>query len=114
MSGQTTTVKTEPPKTFTFDFSYWSHTGSEDPNYASQETVMKDIGEVVLRNGMEGFNGCLFAYGQTGSGKSYSVIGFPDAPGIIPRSVEEIFKRKGELEKEPGTEKEIRIWISFA
>ena len=41
------------------------------------------------------------------------MVGYPDAPGIIPRSVEEIFKRKGELEKEPGTEKEIRIWISF-
>eukprot|EP00746_Dinoflagellata_sp_MGD_P011368 gnl/MRDRNA2_/MRDRNA2_123805_c0_seq1.p1 gnl/MRDRNA2_/MRDRNA2_123805_c0~~gnl/MRDRNA2_/MRDRNA2_123805_c0_seq1.p1 ORF type:complete len:1154 (-),score=244.37 gnl/MRDRNA2_/MRDRNA2_123805_c0_seq1:90-3503(-) len=116
MQGQTTTVtQDKTPKNFTYDFSYWSFNPG-DSNFASQDLVHADIGSVVIQNALNGFNGCLFAYGQTGAGKSYSVVGYPDAPGIIPRSVEEIFKRKGELEKqqcEPGKEKEIRIWISF-
>ena len=47
----------------------------------------------VLNNAFEGFNACLFAYGQTGSGKSYSVVGYGENKGIVPRACEEIFKR---------------------
>lgn len=110
MEGKTTKVLGNNPKTFTYDYSYWSNNPA-DANFASQDTVYNDIGTVVLANALDGFNGCLFAYGQTGSGKSYSVMGYPNAKGIIPRSVEEIFKRKGELESGGGCE--LRIWISF-
>jgi len=70
MHGASTTVLGAAAKTFTFDFSYWSHDDFESPKFASQEVVMRDIGKVILGNAMNGFNGCLFAYGQTGSGKS--------------------------------------------
>merc|ERR1719326_942878 len=95
MSGSSTLVQSEPqPKTFTYDFSYWSHTGQSDANYASQDTVMRDIGDVILENALKGFNGCLFAYGQTGSGKSYSVMGYGENPGIIPRLTDQIYAEK--------------------
>lgn len=112
MSGPTTKVLTADggPKTFTYDFSYWSHDPS-DANFADQDIVMQDIGQVILTNALNGFNGCLFAYGQTGSGKSYSVMGYKDAPGIIPRSVDAIFERKKELEA--GGDVEIQVGISF-
>ena len=32
-----------------------------------------------------GYNCSLFAYGQTGAGKSYSMMGFDEDPGIIPK-----------------------------
>merc|ERR1719265_936163 len=97
MSGNSTSVQMQPqPKTFTYDFSYWSFNES-DPNYASQDTVMNDIGVVVLENALKGFNGCLFAYGQTGAGKSYSVMGYGDQPGIVPKSVKEVFRLRSEL-----------------
>ena len=79
-------------KSFTFDFSYWSHDPSH-PNYASQKTVFNDLGTLVLENAWAGYNVSLFAYGQTGSGKSYSMMGPDDDPGIIPLACQEIFRR---------------------
>lgn len=75
MSGNMTTIANpkqpkEAPKTFSFDFSYWSHTTPEDARFASQRCVYKDIGEEMLQHALHGYNVCIFAYGQTGSGKS--------------------------------------------
>jgi hypothetical protein len=47
----------------------------------------------VLDNAFNGFNACLFAYGQTGSGKSYSIVGYGENKGIIPRVCEEMFHK---------------------
>lgn len=38
-----------------------------------------------------GYHCCLFAYGQTGSGKSYSMLGYGENKGIIPRVCDSIF-----------------------
>ena len=45
---------------------------------------------------------CIFAYGQTGSGKTYTMMGKPgiDQKGIIPRSLEQIFKTSRFLESQ--------------
>lgn len=45
---------------------------------------------------------CIFAYGQTGSGKTYTMMGKPgrDQKGIIPRSLEQIFKTSQSLESQ--------------
>ncbi|KAH9589293.1 Kinesin motor domain [Trypanosoma melophagium] len=40
-----------------------------------QLAVYNHIGVPVLRNVIDGYNGCIFAYGQTGSGKTYTMIG---------------------------------------
>jgi len=112
MAGESTTITSDgqAPKTFTFDYSYWSH--DQSSNFATQETVMDEVGSGILSNALNGFHGCLFAYGQTGAGKSYSVVGSPSDPGIIPRSVDEVFRQKG-LSESPGGDGEIRVWISF-
>ena len=47
----------------------------------------------MLDNAWQGYNSCLFAYGQTGSGKSYSIVGYGENKGIIPRTCEAIFKQ---------------------
>jgi kinesin family protein 1 len=78
------------PHTFSFDHSFWSG-NAEDPTFASQERVYESIGRELLRNAFEGFNGCLFAYGQTGSGKTYTMTGYGDDRGIIPRLCFELF-----------------------
>ncbi len=41
------------------------------PQFASQESVYKQLALPLLDRSFEGYNTCLFAYGQTGSGKSY-------------------------------------------
>uniref|UniRef100_A0ABM5G2P1 plus-end-directed kinesin ATPase n=1 Tax=Pogona vitticeps TaxID=103695 RepID=A0ABM5G2P1_9SAUR len=100
MSGSTTTIinpkqPKETPKSFSFDYSYWSHTTPEDINYASQKQVYRDIGEEMLQHAFEGYNVCIFAYGQTGAGKSYTMMGRQekDQQGIIPQLCEDLFSR---------------------
>jgi hypothetical protein len=79
-------------KTFTFDNSFWSH-DVEDEHYAHQEDVYNSLGEEFLDHNFEGYHTCIFAYGQTGSGKSYTMMGTPDQPGLIPRTCEDLFQR---------------------
>eukprot|EP00747_Dinoflagellata_sp_TGD_P066318 gnl/TRDRNA2_/TRDRNA2_154749_c0_seq1.p1 gnl/TRDRNA2_/TRDRNA2_154749_c0~~gnl/TRDRNA2_/TRDRNA2_154749_c0_seq1.p1 ORF type:complete len:1034 (-),score=214.84 gnl/TRDRNA2_/TRDRNA2_154749_c0_seq1:274-3291(-) len=111
MSGTSTVINVNPqPKTFTYDYSYDSMDPSS-PSFASQDMVYNDIGSLVLKNALDGYNGCIFAYGQTGSGKSYSVMGGPKDPGVIPRVVDSLFQSKARLEA--ASEGEARIWVSY-
>ncbi|XP_068453451.1 kinesin-like protein KIF1B isoform X3 [Clinocottus analis] len=103
MQGKTTTILNpklpkEPAKTFSFDHSYWSHTTSEDPSFASQNLVYNDIGKEMLAHAFEGYNVCIFAYGQTGSGKSYTMMGRQEEgqEGIIPMLCEDLFEKFNE------------------
>ena len=94
MNGKTTTItspETGEAKSFTFDFSYWSHEPA--PNFATQQVVFDDLGIGVLENAWQGYNVSLFAYGQTGSGKSYSMVGYGEDKGIIPCACAELFRR---------------------
>ncbi|XP_074926725.1 kinesin-like protein KIF1C [Chelonoidis abingdonii] len=100
MQGKSTCITNpkltkDAPKNFTFDYSYWSHTSEEDPTFASQRQVYKDIGEEMLLHAFEGYNVCIFAYGQTGAGKSYTMMGRqePGQQGIIPQLCEDLFAR---------------------
>ena len=101
-----TTIKDElgQPRTFTFDYSFWSHdcyiekedgylAPDSSGKYADQNLVFDYLGKQILDNAWEGYHCCLFAYGQTGSGKSYSMVGYGTNKGIVPISCEEIFKR---------------------
>ncbi|XP_063298465.1 kinesin-like protein KIF1A isoform X4 [Pelobates fuscus] len=100
MSGNTTTIinpkqPKETPKSFSFDYSYWSHTSDEDSQFAGQQQVYHDIGKEMLLHAFEGYNVCIFAYGQTGAGKSYTMMGKqePMQQGIIPQLCEDLFSR---------------------
>lgn len=84
--------KTLEDKSFIFDNSFWSHDES-DEHYAHQEDVYDSLGEEFLDHNFEGYHTCIFAYGQTGSGKSYTMMGTPDRPGLIPRTCEDLFQR---------------------
>ncbi|CAE7369250.1 kif1 [Symbiodinium natans] len=97
---------TAPPKSYAFDRSWWSCDGSmEDPDrpgfripdgpnskYVDQDMVWNDIGKLVMKNALRGYNCTVFAYGQSGCGKSYSVVGDPPNVGIIPRTVTAVFE----------------------
>uniref|UniRef100_A0A3B4W9S5 plus-end-directed kinesin ATPase n=1 Tax=Seriola lalandi dorsalis TaxID=1841481 RepID=A0A3B4W9S5_SERLL len=103
MQGNTTTILNpkapkEPAKTFSFDYSYWSHTTPEDPSFASQNLVYNDIGKEMLQHAFEGYNVCIFAYGQTGAGKSYTMMGKQEEgqEGIIPMLCEDLFEKINE------------------
>ncbi|MGH0119859.1 UNVERIFIED_CONTAM: hypothetical protein FKN15_059240 [Acipenser sinensis] len=103
--GQETTV--HPPHSqqkfsFSFDFSFWS-CDAQDGCYASQETVYESLARPLLNKAFQGYNACLFAYGQTGSGKSYTMMGYNEEAGIIPRFCEEIFLKAAEVKEDNVT-----------
>ncbi|TSW35252.1 Kinesin-like protein KIF14 [Bagarius yarrelli] len=83
---------TKQTYTFSFDFSFYS-ADDTDPNFSSQQVIYTKLARPLLERAFEGFNTCLFAYGQTGSGKSYTMMGFGEEAGVIPRFCEELFAR---------------------
>lgn len=96
-------------KEFTFDKSFWSH-DMEDPQYAHQEDVYRSFGEEFLDHNFDGYHTCIFAYGQTGSGKSYTMMGTPEQPGLIPRTCEELFER---IQQEPSPNTNYHVHVSY-
>ncbi|EXJ77891.1 kinesin family member 1/13/14 [Capronia epimyces CBS 606.96] len=91
----------EHQRTFKFDKSYWSF-NKADSNYAGQENLFSDLGVPLLDNAFQGYNNCIFAYGQTGSGKSYSMMGYGEDAGVIPRICREMFERINGLQSDPN------------
>ena len=60
------------------------------------ECVKKDVLDALLR----GINCSVFAYGATGAGKTFTMLGTKDNPGIICRTVKELYTRIEQLEEE--------------
>lgn len=87
----------EGTKTFAFDKSYWSF-NRKDPHFAGQEDLFTDLGKPLLDNAFQGYNNCIFAYGQTGSGKSYSMMGYGEEAGVIPKICRNMFERIEEMQ----------------
>ena len=86
-------------RVFAFDKSYWSF-DKKDKNYAGQDNLFDDLGTPLLDNAFQGYNNCIFAYGQTGSGKSYSMMGYGEEAGVIPRICKNMFERITDLQKD--------------
>ena len=86
--------KEDDPSTYTM------HTFSFDRIYSpesSQEDVYDCTAKHSVESILEGYNSTILAYGQTGTGKTYTMEGFKfnindPQRGIIPRSMEDIFK----------------------
>ncbi|KAJ9660861.1 hypothetical protein H2201_006753 [Coniosporium apollinis] len=96
-------------KSFTFDKSFWSH-DETSPHYADQSAIYRSFGEEFLDHNFAGYHTCIFAYGQTGSGKSYTMMGTPDAPGLIPRTCQELFHR---IENDPTPNTTYNVHVSY-
>ena len=59
-----------------------------------QEEVYEDTAKKAINAVLHGFNATVMAYGQTGTGKTYTMEGLTSGPkrGIIPRTIEDVFK----------------------
>ena len=74
---------------FTFDHVY--------DEMSTQEYVYENTAKHSVLSVLEGYNATILAYGQTGTGKTYTMEGFKYSAGdpqrgIVPRSMEEIFR----------------------
>uniref|UniRef100_A0A8B9LIZ8 Kinesin family member 13Ba n=1 Tax=Astyanax mexicanus TaxID=7994 RepID=A0A8B9LIZ8_ASTMX len=98
------------PKTFAYDYCFWSMDESEKDKFAGQDVVFQCLGESLLHNAFQGYNACIFAYGQTGSGKSYTMMGSVDQPGLIPRLCSSLFERTVQQQRE---EESFTVEVSY-
>ena len=72
------------PQKFSFDKVY-------SPNSITQN-IYKDMCKDVTKSVLNGFNCSIFMYGQTTSGKTFTMLGSPNSPGILPCSLRDVFR----------------------
>lgn len=51
----------------------------------------------------KGRNATVFAYGATGAGKTHTMLGTPEAPGIMISTITELFSRVHDFNDHNGT-----------
>ena len=71
------------PQKFNFDKVYSIENDSQ--------LIYKEMCKDVVSSALEGYNGSIFMYGQTTSGKTYTMLGSPNNPGILPCVLRDIF-----------------------
>lgn len=63
---------------------------------ASQLEVYDSSCKFLLRGVLEGYNATVFAYGPTGAGKTFTMLGSQSEPGVMTRSIEDLFRLMAE------------------
>ncbi|WRT66359.1 uncharacterized protein IL334_003314 [Kwoniella shivajii] len=58
---------------------------------ATQEQVFEKTAKPLLAGVLDGYNATVFAYGATGCGKTHTISGTEEEPGIIVRTMRELF-----------------------
>ena len=93
------------PQKFNFDRIY---------SYNSESQIIyKDICQDIVKNIIDGYNGSIFMYGQTTSGKTFTMLGSPNSPGILPCSLNDIFIFVNRLSNNNSKNKIINIYCSY-
>jgi centromeric protein E len=82
---------------------------NEDDN--TQHIYQKTI-RPITKSVLDGYNGTIFMYGQTTSGKTYTMLGCPEAPGVLPCALRDIFHFINASNAQ-NSENSFRIWISY-
>ncbi len=79
------------PQKFNFDKIY---------SYNSEsQMIYKEVCQDIIKSIIDGYNGSIFMYGQTTSGKTFTMLGTPNSPGILPCSLNDIFILVNKLEQ---------------
>lgn len=65
---------------------------------ATNSDIFATIGVDACDAATAGYNGAVLAFGQTASGKSYSILGTPSDPGLVPRCISRLLSQGGDQE----------------
>ncbi|XP_028298917.1 kinesin-like protein KIF18A isoform X2 [Gouania willdenowi] len=76
---------------------------------STQEEIFENTTKGVLDGLMNGFNCTVFAYGATGAGKTHTMLGSQYDPGVMYRTMSELFKRMDDAKEE----KEFSVAFSY-
>ena len=80
------------PQKFNFDKVY-----SID---CDSQLIYKEMCKDVVSSALDGYNGSIFMYGQTTSGKTFTMLGSPNNPGILPCALRDIFLKINKIKNE--------------
>ena len=64
------------------------------------QLIYKEMCKDVVSSSLDGYNGSIFMYGQTTSGKTFTMLGSPNNPGILPCTLRDIFIKINKITKE--------------
>ncbi|XP_044062408.1 kinesin-like protein KIF18A [Siniperca chuatsi] len=76
---------------------------------STQVDIFENTTKGVLDGVMNGFNCTVFAYGATGAGKTHTMLGSQNEPGVMYRTMKELFKRMDDAKEE----KEFAVAFSY-
>ncbi|CAF3771313.1 unnamed protein product, partial [Rotaria sordida] len=76
---------------------------------AGQQDVYASTAKILLGSVLEGYNATVFAYGATGAGKTYTMLGTENNPGIMYRTLHDLFV---EIKKFEG-QREYQVSMSY-
>ncbi|KAG7387549.1 Kinesin-like protein kif19 [Phytophthora pseudosyringae] len=102
-SGPTGTRSRE--KRYAFDNVFTPHDG--------QQKVYQHTTKFLIHGVLNGFNATVFAYGCTGAGKTYTMFGTPEEPGIMARTLEDLFRNIERVHADPAGRVRYRVTVSF-
>jgi kinesin family protein 18/19 len=85
---------------YSFDFAFHKNT--------TQEEVYLYTTQFLLKGVLEGYNATTFAYGASGAGKTYTMVGNGENPGVMIRSLSDLFNLIEEQK-----DKDFKINISY-
>ncbi|XP_072322751.1 kinesin-like protein KIF18A isoform X2 [Scyliorhinus torazame] len=66
---------------------------------SSQSDIFEET-KSILESVFNGYNCTVFAYGTTGSGKTHTMLGSPGQPGVMYRTMKELYNRIEQLKDE--------------
>jgi hypothetical protein len=66
----------------------------------TQLEVFEQTTKPLLQHVLDGYNATVFAYGATGCGKTYTITGTEDNPGIIYRTLHELYRLMDSMAKD--------------
>ncbi|XP_038664246.1 kinesin-like protein KIF18A [Scyliorhinus canicula] len=66
---------------------------------SSQSDIFEET-KSILESVFNGYNCTVFAYGATGSGKTHTMLGSPGQPGVMYRTMKELYNRIEQLKDE--------------
>ena len=92
------------PQKFNFDKVYSINCDSQ--------LIYKEMCKDVVTSALEGYNGSIFMYGQTTSGKTFTMLGSPNNPGILPCVLRDIFL-KIKKKKNENENIEFKVYCSY-
>lgn len=62
----------------------------EGPESRTQD-IYQTFGKRIVNSVLDGYHGTIFMYGQTTSGKTYTMLGNPQDPGMLPCALKNLF-----------------------